>query len=148
MGGVSPKTCWPSYKYEIKIWTHCCILLDFLCELYSTALFLSCMLHIHIILTWLNHIKHEVQSQNSESLHCILFLHYVLVSTAFSNTLKSWSILAFNPQTNYNFSEPALHNYGMEAGLSEQNTTLLHSNMVAHLYWFLHCSTQPCMQWC
>jgi len=30
MGGVSPETCWASYKYEIiKILIHCCILLDF-----------------------------------------------------------------------------------------------------------------------
>ena len=33
MGGVSPETCWASYKYEIKILIHCCILLDFLFEL-------------------------------------------------------------------------------------------------------------------
>ena len=37
MGGVSPETCWASYKYEIKILIHCCILLDFLCELYYDA---------------------------------------------------------------------------------------------------------------
>ena len=31
MGGVSPETCWESYKYGIiKILIHCCILLDFL----------------------------------------------------------------------------------------------------------------------
>jgi hypothetical protein len=35
MGGVSPETCWASYKYEIKILVHCCTLLDFLCELWS-----------------------------------------------------------------------------------------------------------------
>jgi hypothetical protein len=30
IGGVSPETCWASYKYGIiKIWIHCCILLDF-----------------------------------------------------------------------------------------------------------------------
>ena len=30
MGGVSPKTCWASYKYGIiKKLIHCCILLDF-----------------------------------------------------------------------------------------------------------------------
>jgi len=30
MGGVSPETCWASYKYGIiKILIHCCILLDF-----------------------------------------------------------------------------------------------------------------------
>jgi hypothetical protein len=29
MGGVSPETCWASYKYEIIILVHCCILLDF-----------------------------------------------------------------------------------------------------------------------
>jgi hypothetical protein len=29
MGGVSPETC----IYEIKILIHCCILLDFICEL-------------------------------------------------------------------------------------------------------------------
>ena len=37
VGGVSPETCWASYKYEIKILIHCCILLDFLCELYYDA---------------------------------------------------------------------------------------------------------------
>ena len=37
MGGVSPETCSASYKYEIKILIHCCILLDFLCELYCDA---------------------------------------------------------------------------------------------------------------
>jgi hypothetical protein len=35
MGGVSPETCWASYKYGIiKILIKCCILLDFLYELY------------------------------------------------------------------------------------------------------------------
>jgi hypothetical protein len=30
MGGVSPETCWASYKYGIiQILIHCCILLDF-----------------------------------------------------------------------------------------------------------------------
>jgi hypothetical protein len=30
MGGVLPETCWASYKYGIiKMWMHCCILLDF-----------------------------------------------------------------------------------------------------------------------
>ena len=30
MGGVSPETCWASYKYgTIKVLIHCCILLDF-----------------------------------------------------------------------------------------------------------------------
>ena len=33
MGGVTPGTCWASYKYEIKILIHCCILLHFLYEL-------------------------------------------------------------------------------------------------------------------
>ena len=37
MGGVSPETCWASYKYKIKIFIHCCILLGFLCELYCDA---------------------------------------------------------------------------------------------------------------
>ena len=38
MGGVSPGTCWASYKYGIiKILIHCCILLDFICELYYDA---------------------------------------------------------------------------------------------------------------
>jgi hypothetical protein len=37
MGGVSPKTCRASYQYEIKMLVHCCILLDFLCELYYDA---------------------------------------------------------------------------------------------------------------
>ena len=38
MGGVSPETCWALYKYGIiKILIHCCILLDFLYELYYDA---------------------------------------------------------------------------------------------------------------
>ena len=38
MGGVSPETCWASHKYEIKKnLIHCCILLDFLYELYYDA---------------------------------------------------------------------------------------------------------------
>jgi len=41
MGSVSPEKCWASYKYEIKILIHCCILLDFLCELDMTMLILN-----------------------------------------------------------------------------------------------------------
>jgi hypothetical protein len=38
MGGVSPETCWASYKYVIiKILTYYCILLDFSYELYYDA---------------------------------------------------------------------------------------------------------------
>ena len=38
MGGVSPKTCWASYKYGIKKkLIHCCILFDFPYELYYDA---------------------------------------------------------------------------------------------------------------
>jgi len=29
MGGVSPETCWASYKWNNKLLIHCCILLDF-----------------------------------------------------------------------------------------------------------------------
>jgi hypothetical protein len=38
MHGVSPETCWASHKYGIiKILIHCCVLLDFLYELYYDA---------------------------------------------------------------------------------------------------------------
>jgi hypothetical protein len=37
LGSCEPETCWASYKFEIKILIHCCILLDFLCELYYDA---------------------------------------------------------------------------------------------------------------
>jgi len=38
MGGVSPETCWASYRCgTIKIFMHCCIFLDFLYELYYDA---------------------------------------------------------------------------------------------------------------
>ena len=56
MGGVSPETCWSSCKYEIKIFIHCCILLNFFvnyammhgffCELYYDArIFFVCELY-------------------------------------------------------------------------------------------------------
>jgi len=37
MGGVSSETFWASYKYEIQILIHCCILFDFLCKVYYDA---------------------------------------------------------------------------------------------------------------
>ena len=44
-GGVSPEACWASYKSEIKILIHCCILLNFLYEFYF--IIMSVILDFH-----------------------------------------------------------------------------------------------------
>ena len=60
MGGVSPGTCWASYKYGIiKILIHCCILLDFLYELYYDA--------------WIH--EHQVQKVTLLPAMSVLLLH-------------------------------------------------------------------------
>jgi len=52
MGGVSPETCWASYKYgNNKIFIHCCILLDFSLRIkkYLNAVFWPRVLYLYRI---------------------------------------------------------------------------------------------------
>ena len=66
LGGVSPETCWASYKYGIiKILIRCCILLDFLYELYYDARIHEHQVHKQFIVPFLFVFSTSVRPESS-----------------------------------------------------------------------------------
>jgi len=106
MGGVSPETCWASYKYEIKFWytvascwiffvncimIHCGILLDFLCELYYDTLWHLVGFSLWIVL-WYTMASCWIFFVNCIMIHCGILLDFLC--ELYYDTL--WHLVGFS----------------------------------------------------